>query len=369
VTLDWRRIAPLSVDDDRGRERWIDPDGRELELHATYGNPLDIVALKSNIVSDFRGKIDAIRESRTALYTGDRMESVEECPACEASTADAAHRCSIYEARYNQCARCGHAFVNPRPTTDACEEFYAESAQYSSTYTDIPSAMQRVAQIGMPRVRWMTETFERRFGRKPERVLDVGAGGGHFVRACRDVGLEAEGVEISESSRAFARDHFDIELLAHDFTTDFDFGEPDVITFWGVLEHVTSPSSFVRAAARRLKADGMIAAAVPRWNCLDTATQSVFSDSVVRFLDPLGHIHIFSDRSLAHLFSRFELDPIAVWYFGMDAYELLMQCGLRSEDPTTFDRVKAAIPTLQTAIDRAVLSDEIALAVVPRGLG
>jgi hypothetical protein len=50
----------------------------------------------------------------------------------------------------------------------------------------------------------------------------------------------------------------------------------------------------------------------------------------------------------------------------MDAYEILMQCGLRSADPEFFDCVKTAIPALQAAIDRAALSCEIALAVGPR---
>jgi len=366
MTSAWKRQRALCVDDDQAVESWINPDGDAFDLPAKYGNPLDIVALKSNIVANFEGQIDSVRESRVELYRGDRVEPVRNCPTCEVSSERAEYQFSIYGARYNQCQDCGHVFVSPRPKTEAVDEYYAKSAVYSSTYTDVPSAMQRVAQIGAPRVRWVIETFEARFGRRPEYVLDVGAGGGHFVRACHETGLRAAGVEISAPSRSFAYDHFGIELIDQDFTTDFDFGQPDIITFWGVLEHVTRPSSFVEAAVRRLGRDGLAVAAVPRWNCLDTGTQSVFNDSVVRHLDPLGHISCFSDNSLVHLFSRFQLDPVAVWYFGMDAYELLMQCGLRSDDPELFDRVKTAIPTLQTAIDRGVLSDEIALAVAPR---
>ncbi len=369
MTSEWRRQRALCVDDDHAIENWFNPVGEKFELLAKYGNPLDIVGLKSNIVADFKGQIDSIRESRIALYQSDRVESVRKCPACEVSSDQAKYQFSVYDARYNQCQNCGHVFVSPQPTAQAMDAFYAKSTDYSSTYTDIPSAMLRVAQIGAPRVQWVTETFERRFGRKPEHVLDVGAGGGHFVRACRDAGLRAEGVEISAPSRQFAHDHFGIELINQDFTTDFDFGQPDVITFWGVIEHVTLPASFVEAAARRIGNEGLVAAAVPRWNCLDTGTQSVFNDSVVRHLDPLGHINCFSDNSLVHLFSRFGFDPVAVWYFGMDAYELLMQCGLRSGDPEFFDRMKVAIPTLQAAIDKAALSDEIALAVALRAHG
>jgi 2-polyprenyl-3-methyl-5-hydroxy-6-metoxy-1,4-benzoquinol methylase len=366
MTVEWKRQRALCIDDDRAIENWINPEGEAFELNAKYGNPLDIVALKSNIIADFEGRIDSIRESRIALYQSDRVESVRRCPACDVASDQADYQFSIYDARYNQCKNCGHVFVSPQPTAEAVDEYYAKSTDYSSTYTDIPSAMQRVAQIGAPRVKWVAETFERRFGRKPEYVLDVGAGGGHFVRASRDAGLRAEGVEISAPSRQFAHDHFGIDLIDQDFTTDVDLDQPDVITFWGVIEHVTLPSSLVEAAARRIGKEGLVVANVPRWNCLDTGTQSVFNDSVVRHLDPLGHINCFSDNSLAHLFSRFGFDPVAVWYFGMDAYETLMQCGLRSEDPKFFARMKVAIPALQAAIDRAALSDEIALAVAPR---
>ena len=364
MTSAWKRQRALCTDDEHATEKWINPDGDEFELCAKYGNPLDIVALKSNIVTNFKGRVDSIRESRTALYQSDRVESVRNCPACEVSSNQAEYQFSIYGARYNQCQNCGHVFVSPQPTAEAVDEYYASSTDYSSTYTDVPSAMQRVAQIGIPRVNWVVQTFERRFGRKPEYVLDVGAGGGHFVQACRDAGLRAEGVEISTPSRKFAHDHFGINLIDQDFTTDFDFGQPDVVTFWGVIEHVTLPSSLVEAAAGRLGNEGVVVADVPRWNSLDTGTQSVFNDSVVRHLDPLGHINCFSDNSLVHLFSRFGFDPIAVWYFGMDAYEILMQCGLRSEDPAVFERMKVAIPALQAAIDKAALSDEITLAFV-----
>ncbi|MEC9072793.1 MAG: class I SAM-dependent methyltransferase, partial [Myxococcota bacterium] len=234
-------------------------------------------------------------------------------------------------------------------------------------YTDVEKAMQRVRGIAEPRVRWMTAVYEETYGRKPRTILDVGAGGGHFVRACLDAGYEAKGLEVSEPSRVFARNHFEIELLSEDFTNPaFDAGRPDIITFWGVIEHVTDPASLVEATARHLSEEGIVIAGVPKFNSVDTMIQTLCNDTVVRHLDPLGHINCFSENSLLTLFDRFAFDPASVWYFGMDAYEVLVQCGLRSEDPGFFERIKAAIPLLQQAIDRAALSDEVTLALRPR---
>ena len=108
----------------------------------------------------------------------------------------------------------------------------------------------------------------------------------------------------------------------------------------------------------------MIASA-PHWDSLSTAVQTLFSNSVVRHLDPLGHMHIFTDGSLATAFELAGFVPVAAWYFGMDIYELFTQLAmLVDERIIRFGR--ELIPALQSTIDRGRMSDSIVLAGKPR---
>ena len=104
---------------------------------------------------------------------------------------------------------------------------------------------------------------------------------------------------------------------------------------------------------------------VPRWNCFGTVVQTAFPDSVVRHLDPLGHLHCFTDFSLATAFENSRFVPVAAWYFGMDAYELVTQLSFQMEQNSVIYTLGKHIPAFQQSIDDARLSDEIIMAGKP----
>jgi len=76
-------------------------------------------------------------------------------------------------------------------------------------------------------------------------------------------------------------------------------------------------------------------------------------------------MNCFSDASLATALLTTGFKPVAAWYFGMDAYELLIQLGLKVKDPKFVDRVAHLIPPLQASFDSGRLCDDIVIAAVP----
>jgi len=48
--------------------------------------------------------------------------------------------------------------------------------------------------------------------KKSGRILDVGCGKGYFLLACRTLGYEVEGLDISAEAAAFAGRHFQIPV-------------------------------------------------------------------------------------------------------------------------------------------------------------
>ena len=140
----------------------------------------------------------------------------------------------------------------------------------------------------------------------------------------------------------------------------------DVITFWGLLEYTPHPRDFLRGARRMLDPEGgMLVVEVPRFDCLSTAVQSDSSSVVARHLDPTSHVNLFSDASLATALRSCEFKPVAAWYFGMDAYELLVQLALKLDQPEMMERLVLLIPDLQASLDSARLCDDVIVAATP----
>jgi len=197
----------------------------------------------------------------------------------------------------------------------------------------------------------------------------VGAGGGHFVEACRRRGIAAGGYELSAAARRFAREVFDIALDAGDFITSAD-ESVDLVTFWGLLEYTPEPRHFLDAARRRLRTGrGLLVVEVPRLDCAGTAAQTVKGAVIARHMDPTSHVNTFSDESLATLLVEAGFAPVAAWYFGMDAYELAVQCAMRLNEGRVVEALADAIPVLQACFDRGRQCDDLVVAAVPTELG
>lgn len=337
-------------------------------VRVTLGKKTDLLKLKSDVVDNLKDRQEAFRKSRTALYSSHEMEDVDECMVCSAPSRLSTPRLNVYGAAYCQCNTCGHVYVVRRPSEKAIAAFYQSDQEYAATYTDHAAAEARLETIGVPWAKWMIETYRSRYGREPRRVVDVGAGGGHFVEACRRLGLDACGIEISEASCSFANMTWGITHDSRDFLdVASEYEGSDVVTFWGLLEHTVDPSRFLHAARQAIAGSlgGMVIAKLPRWESLSTAAQSVSSETVLRHLDPRGHIMCFTDGSAAELYYRNQLKPIAAWYYGMDVYELIMQmCNhVGSHEVLTgtgFQQVE-----IQQWIDEARLADGIILAGAP----
>ncbi|MFH1800825.1 MAG: class I SAM-dependent methyltransferase [Candidatus Omnitrophota bacterium] len=349
------------------KEKWF--SGRRCCcVDIQMGKPLDFFSLKKDIIETFAQSLAKIRVSRKSLFRTASTVPVGKCPVCGASARKSRFKLAVYGAQYHECGNCSHHFVVNRPTPSALKDFYVKSAQYAATYTNKKTIDLRLKQVAIPKAKWAIEQYRKMYGCYPRSILDVGAGAGHFVHACRQMGLSAEGIEVSQPSRNFCRKHFGFDLIDIDFIdASKKMPKVEMITFWGVIEHVSNPVAFLKEAFKMVsKPRGIVVAEVPRWNCISTLFQSVFVDSIVRHLDPLGHINCFTDQSLRRAFELGGFAPVSAWYFGMDAYELMMQFAYLLKDKSVLKLFLKHINALQSLIDGARLSDEMVFAGRPR---
>jgi len=329
----------------------------------TIGKPLDVLALKGSSLDDIRNYAAHLARTAASLYPrGGENHVLQDCPCCGASALRAPVAVEINGVAYHRCPACGHGFVRDQPLSEVLERHLVETEELAAAYID-PSAVEvRLDQVVLPKVSWTLDVFARHAGGVPSRAVDVGAGGGHFVEGLRRAGIEAVGYELSTRARAFARKTFGIHLRAEDFGAAGETA--DLVTFWGLLEYVPEPRRLLGAARAALAEGGLLVVEVPRLDCLGTAVQACFSNTVARHLDPTSHVNCFSDESLAAALTAAGFRPVAAWYFGMDAYELAVQLALRLGDEALGPLVDLLLP-LQRRLDATRYCDDVVVAAVP----
>ena len=370
--MSWTRTVALQDQSSRSTEIWkcLREDGVEssYEVDVQCGKPLDVIGLKGTDLQSIREYADFLSQSSQRLYSSSVSKRyVQVCPCCGTNTNDAVEAIQAFGIAYHSCSACGHVFIREQPDDRVLSEAFAASDGHASAYTEDESLELRLQNIVKPKLDWVIERYCEQYGSDISRIIDVGAGGGHFVEVCRRAGMIADGYEICSASRNYAKKVFNIELLATDFlSSQINDNKSALITFWGLLEYTPEPRAFINAARRRLTTDGgMLVIEVPRFNSISTTAQRISQRNIARHMDPSSHINCFTDQSLVSALCLEGFRPVAAWYFGMDAYELLVQLALKLEDHSIIQHFANWLPELQASCDAARLCDDIIVAAVP----
>lgn len=373
--MKWFKMSGMSESGDKQTEKWIrksDENIEEFDVELYLGKKTNLSNFKKNSVETIKSNLEYYKKSREGLYLVNKsdQELVTTCPVTGISVEKCDDVVNIYGAEYVKTPDTGHVFLKYRAKEKAINSFYTNDITYSTTYTNKETIDSRMNSIYIPWVNWMVEVYEKQYGKKPEKILDVGSGAGYFVEACRRAGYTANGIELSKSSRQFAMDNWNLEMDGgnfHDIYTNYE--GYDIVTFWGLLEHTTDPSGIVEKAhniVSKSQNGGMIISKVPRIESLSSAVQILNPNTILRHMDPLGHIMIFSDASISELYYKNKFVPTVAWYYGMDLYETLMQFGNRTGEYTNFFETSEFQVELQQYIDEQRFSDGIVLVGVPR---
>lgn len=108
---------------------------------------------------------------------------------------------------YFCCDGCGHINGDFQDTEEFCRQMYEPVGEdcYTGAYNDNNKDVfnNRVKTIYSPKVDFMLESLEKyiadngiRYSSKDLKYLDIGAGCGHFVKACKDRNLDVTGIEV-----------------------------------------------------------------------------------------------------------------------------------------------------------------------------
>lgn len=144
------------------------------------------------------------------------------------------------------------------------------------------------------------------------RTLDVGAGTGDFVRAGRDAGWVAQGVEPSARARAVALQK-DVVLQS---SLDEVQGKFHLVTLWHVLEHLPDMRTEILRISGMMEKDGILVLALPNYKSWDAQHYKEFWAAY----DVPRHLWHFSQQSVRHIFEGMGMKLIKTSPLWFDAY-------------------------------------------------
>lgn len=251
------------------------------------------------------------------------MNNISECPICN-SKAFAPflevkdHMITKEEFNIVCCESCGFHFTNPIPTRENIGDYY-KSDVYVSHSSSKKGMINRLYNSVRKRtlkqkVKWIDSNST---GKK---LLDLGCGTGHFLRAAIDAGYNGIGIEPDEDARSFAQAENNLSPLPQGELYNLEKGSIDVVTMWHVLEHVYDLKRDVETLTQLLTKNGTIFIAVPNMNSYDARKYKSFWAAY----DVPRHLYHFQENDIRNLFGQFDFELTKVLPMKYDAFYVSM---------------------------------------------
>lgn len=298
------------------------------KMEYRYSNPIDIFGMKVNVVANYERYVEIFqrrfRELRHHTY------EVLACPVCDSDQSEIAM--IIHGFQYRRCNNCTHVYLRDAIRPEQLREYYTDSTvelPYSSTYSEDPEVQKiRRQSAASAKVEYISQYLSKPKG----RWLDIACGNADFLAEAKAKGHEVQGIELSPTLVKVAKQMYGIEVFEGtllDFAKSSGDEKYDVVGCIGIIDILPDLESYFRAAAKLVTKGGLIAINVPHYNSLTAAIQQAYHDQTIRFACP-NVFHLFTERSLQEVLKRHGFEPIAMWFFGMDVYELINTISLES---------------------------------------
>ena len=200
--------------------------------------------------------------------------TIKACPLCGGTQLEHTLTCVDHYASGEafhlcRCSACGFLFTQDFPVEAEIGRYYEtpDYISHSDTRKGLVNTLYhwvRTVMLGRKARLVMNEAHRRR-----GRLLDIGTGTGYFAHAMDERGWRVDAIEKNAQARAFAKEHFGLEVLPDGAWASLQEGAYDVITLWHVLEHLEHLDETWETLNTLLTDKGMLLVAVPNCSSYD----------------------------------------------------------------------------------------------------
>ena len=228
------------------------------------------------------------------LVKDPKIVTFRDCPIC--TSKKSIQLFTKLGFKFVRCCKCNHHFVKNPINEEVLLDMYE---------TKESDNLQRVTnKTNFYKEYWnevyskYTDYFHSK-GIYSGSVLDIGSGTGAFLKFLKEnFGYSLYGTEFAdEVIEDLVSIVGDREKIFHKIKLeDIDFHglEFEIITMWGVLEHIYNPLEVLKKISSIITPNGIMLALVPNLNSKALKILGITTPT----LDPRGHIHFFTDESI-----------------------------------------------------------------------
>jgi SAM-dependent methyltransferase len=166
-----------------------------------------------------------------------------------------------------ECRQCRLIRLYPQPSPSELRNFYPPNYWFKAgagATDQLEEAYRRL--VLRDHVRFVERALRDSGEEGP--VLDVGCGGGLFLRLMKECGAQVAGLDFSLDAAGVAWHENGVPAVCGTLTrAPFPAGSCAAVTMFHVLEHLYDPSSYLEAARDLLKPNGRLVIQVPNASC------------------------------------------------------------------------------------------------------
>lgn len=279
------------------------------------------------------------------------------CSICGSGREQAKHVISVNGFTHMRCQVCHNIYVSPRLKDEFIWEQYSRPSSTYMYQNLIESTLQfRKEVIANGKFKWVKKRL-----RNPEAhsLLDIGSGLGENLAVYKENGWDVTGIEFNEYAAQRSRELFGVPVMSIPIEkAKLPRNHFDLITLWGVLEHLTEPVKLLKEAAGYLAPRGVIVIMVPQYDCLLTRYLEDYPEDADRLLDGSKHLTVFTRQGIEYLARSLRLEIVDIASRGIDIATILRYVSAE-KNTRLFQLLKKQLPILQKGIEEMGFGDHL----------
>lgn len=179
------------------------------------------------------------------------------------SSSDRLYHTTTRKFEVVRCGQCGLLRLDPQPAPEELRVYYPDNYWFTPDRTAASRLEESYRRVVLrDHVRFVARALRRSHARGP--LLDVGCGGGLFLRLLRERGFRGVGLDFSAEAAAIAWKRQEAPAVCAMLeNAPLRAGSLAGLTMFHVLEHLYDPRAYLASAYRLLAPDGRLVVQVP----------------------------------------------------------------------------------------------------------
>lgn len=250
---------------------------------------------------------------------------IQTCPLCEGNHLKHMMTCVDHYASGEQfevfcCEDCGFRFTQDFPIEAEIGRYYEtpDYISHSDTKKGIVNNLYHLVRKRM--LNRKAQLISHLSGKNSGKLLDIGTGTGYFSNFMKQKGWEVTAIEKSPQARAFAKEHFGLDILDESRLKGLPAGSFDVITLWHVMEHLEQLNETWKLLYDLLSDKGILIIAVP--NCKSYDAEK-YKENWAAY-DVPRHLWHFTPNTMQQIGSKHNFILAAQYPMPFDAFYVSM---------------------------------------------